>query len=142
MQKSQGPGVQRSQGPNDQDISKSHSNTSLTLKKVHLVFLALAIFPESCSFCHIKTQKWTFVRDGFQKFLRIYDLTLCKLTLGDFIIKLSRLYFSHLSTALNKTFMGVDCISQHSRFNCIINYGTQIVSLKKSQSAANIWNFP
>ena len=27
----------RSRGPKDQDISKSHSNTSLTLKKVHLV---------------------------------------------------------------------------------------------------------
>ena len=29
--------VSRSKGPKDQDISKSHSNTSLTLKKVHLV---------------------------------------------------------------------------------------------------------
>ena len=36
-QESQGSGVSRSQGPKDQDISKSHSNTSLTLKKVHLV---------------------------------------------------------------------------------------------------------
>ena len=44
--------------------------------------------------------------------------------------------------ALNKTFMEVDGIGQLSRFHCIINYGTQIVSLKKSQSAANIWNFP
>ena len=61
-------------------------------------FLALDMLPASCLFCHIKTQKWTFVKDGFQKFLRIYDLTLSKLTLGDFIIKLSRLYFSHLST--------------------------------------------
>ena len=33
----QGPGVPKSQGPKDQDISNSHSNTSLTLKKVHLV---------------------------------------------------------------------------------------------------------
>ena len=33
----QGPGVQRSKGPKDQDISNSHSNKSLTLKKVHLV---------------------------------------------------------------------------------------------------------
>ena len=32
-----GPRVPRSQGPKDQDISNSHSNTSLTLKKVHLV---------------------------------------------------------------------------------------------------------
>ena len=32
-----GSKVQWSQGPNDQDISNSHSNTSLTLKKVHLV---------------------------------------------------------------------------------------------------------
>ena len=44
--------------------------------------------------------------------------------------------------ALNKPFMEVDCIGQLSRFHSIINYGTQIVSLKKSQSAANIWNFP
>ena len=29
--------VHGSQGPKDQDISNSHSNTSLTLKKVHLV---------------------------------------------------------------------------------------------------------
>ena len=33
----QGPGVPSSQGPKDQDISNSNSNTSLTLKKVHLV---------------------------------------------------------------------------------------------------------
>ena len=46
------------------------------------------------------------------------------------------------NNALNKTFMEVDGIGQLSRFHCIINYGTQIVSLKKSQSAANIWNFP
>ena len=46
------------------------------------------------------------------------------------------------STALNKTFMESDGIGQLSRFHCIINYGTQIVSLKKSQSATNIWNFP
>ena len=31
------PKVLGSQGPKDQDISKSHSNSSLTLKKVHLV---------------------------------------------------------------------------------------------------------
>ena len=37
VQGSQGPGVPRSQSPKDQDISKSHSITSLTLKKVHLV---------------------------------------------------------------------------------------------------------
>ena len=46
------------------------------------------------------------------------------------------------TTALNKTFMEVDGIGQFGRFHCIINYSTQIVSLKKSQSAANIWNFP
>ena len=34
----QGPGVPMSQGPKNQDISNSYSNTSLTLKKVHLVF--------------------------------------------------------------------------------------------------------
>ena len=35
--RSKGSKVQGSQGPKDQDISNSHSNTSLTLKKVHLV---------------------------------------------------------------------------------------------------------
>ena len=44
--------------------------------------------------------------------------------------------------ALNKTFTEVDGIGQLGRFHCIINYVTQIVSFKKSQSAANIWNFP
>ena len=34
---SQGLWVQRSKGPEDQDISNSNSDTSLTLKKVHLV---------------------------------------------------------------------------------------------------------
>ena len=38
VQRSQGLKVQGSKGPKDQDISKSYSNTSLTLKKVHLVF--------------------------------------------------------------------------------------------------------
>ena len=37
VQESQGLCVQRSKGPEDQDISNSNSNTSLTLKKVHLV---------------------------------------------------------------------------------------------------------
>ena len=36
-----GSGVLRSKGSKDQDISNSHSNTSLTLKKVHLVVLIL-----------------------------------------------------------------------------------------------------
>ena len=35
--------VSRSRGPKDQDISNSHSNTSLTLKKVHLVILFFKI---------------------------------------------------------------------------------------------------
>ena len=34
-----GPRVPRSQGPKDQDMSNSHSNTSLTLKEVHLVLI-------------------------------------------------------------------------------------------------------
>ena len=38
VQESQGLWVQRSKGPEDQDISNSNLNTSLTLKKVHLVF--------------------------------------------------------------------------------------------------------
>ena len=37
--RSKSPKVPELQGPKDQDISKSHSNTSLTLKKVHLVYL-------------------------------------------------------------------------------------------------------
>ena len=42
-----------------------------------------------------------------------------------------------LNNALNKTFMESDGIGQLSRFHCIINYGTQIMSLKQSQSATN-----
>ena len=38
MEGGRGPRVPSAKGPEDQDISKSHSNTSLTLKKVHLVF--------------------------------------------------------------------------------------------------------
>ena len=49
---------------------------------------------------------------------------------------------SVLYNTLNKTFMEVDGIRQLNRFHCLINYGTQIVSLKKLQSAANIWNCP
>ena len=37
LEEGSGPRVPRSSGPKDQDISNSHSNTSLTLKKVHLV---------------------------------------------------------------------------------------------------------
>ena len=40
VQESQGPRVPRSRGPKNQDISNSHSNTSLTLKKVHIVLLS------------------------------------------------------------------------------------------------------
>ena len=62
-------------------------------------------------------------------------------------IRTYRNIWTHRNTALNKTFMKSDGIGQLSRFHCIIliyyiNYGTQIVSLKKSQSAANIWDFP
>ena len=39
MEEGRGPRVPRSRGPKDQDISNSHSNTNLTLKKVHLVQL-------------------------------------------------------------------------------------------------------
>ena len=41
VQRFQGSGVQRSKGPKDQDISNSHSNTSLTLMKVHLVCILI-----------------------------------------------------------------------------------------------------
>ena len=37
LEEGRGPRISRSRGPKDQDISKSNSNTSLTLKKVHLV---------------------------------------------------------------------------------------------------------
>ena len=37
LEEGRGPRVPRSKGPKDQDISNSHSNMSLTLKKVHLV---------------------------------------------------------------------------------------------------------
>ena len=53
----QGPGVPRSQGPKDQDTSNSHSNTSLTLKKVHLVSClkhnSLHVTGRSCSILHV-----------------------------------------------------------------------------------------
>ena len=42
--RSKGSKVQGSQGPKDQDISNSHSNTSLTLKKVHLVPIILSLY--------------------------------------------------------------------------------------------------
>ena len=42
--RSKGSKVQGSQGPKDQDISNSHSNTSLTLKKVHLVVVTYKLF--------------------------------------------------------------------------------------------------
>ena len=51
---SQIPRVPRSQGPKDQDISNSHSNMSLTLKKVHLVNIiieTLAVKTENYFFC-------------------------------------------------------------------------------------------
>ena len=41
LEEVRGPRVSRSRGPKDQDISNSHSNTSLTLKKVHLVLFDL-----------------------------------------------------------------------------------------------------
>ena len=44
--RSNGPKVQESQGPKDQDISKSYSNTSLTLKKVHLVVTVVKKAPQ------------------------------------------------------------------------------------------------
>ena len=58
LKEGRGPRVQSSKGPKDQDISKSLSNTSLTLKKVHLV---LTLMPKitvkeiSTIFSFIKT---------------------------------------------------------------------------------------
>ena len=37
LEEGRGPRVPRSRGPKEQDISNSHLNTSLSLKKVHLV---------------------------------------------------------------------------------------------------------
>ena len=48
VQESQGLWVKRSKGPEDQDISNSNSNTSLTLKKVHLVSFYYNIHILSC----------------------------------------------------------------------------------------------
>ena len=56
VQESQGLWVQRSKGFEDQDISNSNSNTSLTLKKVHLVnklesnVLKINFYKKNCSF--------------------------------------------------------------------------------------------
>ena len=44
FQESQGPRIPRSRGPRDQNISNSNSNTSLTLKKVHLVLNVIGAF--------------------------------------------------------------------------------------------------
>ena len=44
IQESQGPRGQRSRGPKVPDISNSHSNTSLTLKKVHLVYFSFVCY--------------------------------------------------------------------------------------------------
>ena len=56
VQESQGLWVQRSKGPEDQDISNSNSNTSLTLKKVHLVWTCRSYlwmdFPDSKEIFH------------------------------------------------------------------------------------------
>ena len=58
LEEGKGPRVQSSKGHKDQDISKSLSNTSLTLKKVHLV---LTLMPKitvkeiSTIFSFIKT---------------------------------------------------------------------------------------
>ena len=41
--RSKGTKVQGSQGLKDQNISKSHSNTSLNIKKVHLVLLKMKL---------------------------------------------------------------------------------------------------
>ena len=49
VQESQSPMVPRSRGPKDQDISNSLSNTSLTLKKVHLVGIVGAIILREAS---------------------------------------------------------------------------------------------
>ena len=38
MEEERGPRVPRSQGTKDQDISNIHSNMSLTLKKVHVIY--------------------------------------------------------------------------------------------------------
>ena len=78
-------------------------------------------------------------RDIYSKFI-----TVCKNfdTLDRIIPKFAQFFQNDPTTALNKTFMESDGIGQLSRFLCIINYGTQIVSLKNSQSATNIWNFP
>ena len=46
LEEGRGPRVSRSRGPKDQYISISNSNTSLTLKKVHLVFIYFYQFTE------------------------------------------------------------------------------------------------
>ena len=44
LEEGRGPRVSRSRGPKDKDISNSDSNTSLTLKKVHLVLTNNALY--------------------------------------------------------------------------------------------------
>ena len=64
----QGPGVPRSQGPKDHDISNSHSNTSLTLKKVHLVPIYFANISKSCYLQYNFALKLVLLLKSFPKF--------------------------------------------------------------------------
>ena len=70
VQKSQGPRVPRSRGPKvpgsqkDQDISNSHSNTSLTLKKVHLVSVLLEVSLETEESEHVLLYPVKMVDNG------------------------------------------------------------------------------
>ena len=82
--RSRGPKVPRSQGPKDQDISNSHSNTSLTLKKVHLVLIFFekkisfytSFYPEfySLHFCMNQNCKLFFQNNTFPEYSYLLDM--------------------------------------------------------------------
>ena len=67
--RSKGPKDPRSHGLKDQDISKSYSNTSLTLKKVHLVYFVIKLDKEIGISNSISLLRWCIHIHCSQKLL-------------------------------------------------------------------------
>ena len=87
----QGPGVPRSQGPKSQDISNSISNTSLTLKMVHLVlhyYSTNNLYPKCStgkSMTHLKSRFSTSILSTYQK-LSLSTLFNLSINLNSYIL--------------------------------------------------------
>ena len=86
--KSKSPKVSGSKGPEDQDISNANSNTSLTLKKVHLVS---TLFIFSSAYCNLVTQN----KVGISRLLMV------KLSLGKNLRKKLGSLATYLSFVIN-----------------------------------------